>query len=167
MVGLAQDDWRKRTLFPDAMELRKEMDRSNLHFTTAVHRHFDFLTSGFGFRTVGESELCVRYEAESVFVEVYHGSYDFEIGVNFGRLSHKERFDFAFFLKRFHSEVDQELSNHLADTTEKVDKVLEELAQLLRTYGVPIIKGENQIYERMTNVRWWHFYPEALKGRNN
>ena len=141
------------------------MDRSKLGFMTDVHRNFDFLISDFGFRSVVASELCVRYESESVFVEVYHGSYDFEIGINFGRLSHKERFDFIFFLKRFHPEVDRELGNRLADAKEKVARVLRQLAQLLHTYGVPIIKGENPTYEEMTKVRWWHFYPEALKGK--
>ena len=110
------------------------MNRLELGFSAAVLRDFAFLVRDHGFHCT-QSELSVRYESEKVFVEVYHGIYDYEIGIHFGRLNSSERFDFTLYLRRFFPDIEPLIGSRSADTSAKVDALTKALADALRKDG--------------------------------
>ncbi len=57
-----------------------------LGFVTFVLSALDFLVDR-GFRVVRIEETLVRFESETVYIQIFHGRYSFTLGVELGRLS--------------------------------------------------------------------------------
>lgn len=51
----------------------------------------------------------------------------------------------------------------ISDSKLQVEKFLDILANALAGDGVKIIKGNDEVFERMKTVRWWDFQPDALR----
>ena len=133
------------------------MDRRESSFEGLSRQHFDFLVRENGFHCTLGSESKVRFESKLVFIEVYHGQYDYEVGINFGRIGRDENFSFTLFLRRFFPVVDQALGVRLADTPKRISDLTQAVSEALRTYGQRIIEGDDAFYNEMAKVRWWHF----------
>jgi hypothetical protein len=73
------------------------MNEAERSFEKNVLQCFTFLGES-GFTCVHRSGSRVRYETENVFIDVCHGGYDYEIGIEFGRIGREERFSFTFFV---------------------------------------------------------------------
>jgi hypothetical protein len=56
-------------------------DREKLGFAGAVASSFAFLVADHGFRVVSEVSTLVRFESETVAVQVFHGRGSYELGV--------------------------------------------------------------------------------------
>ena len=139
------------------------MPREELGFTAAALRSFDFLVRDYGFRCSKQSPSLVRFDSTAVFIEIFHGLKDYEVGIHFGRVDDNKRLSFGLYMRRFCPEVHRALGDRLADTVEQVETALHGLAEALVTCGKPIIDGEAQMFEEMTEVRWWDFCPEVLR----
>ena len=139
------------------------MRREELGFTAAVLRSFEFLVRDYGFRCSKQSPFLVRFESTAVFIEIFHGLKDYEVGIHFGRVDDNKRFSFGLYMRRFCPEVHRALGDRIAGTFEKVEAALHGLAEALGTCGKPIIDGEAHILEEMAKVRWWDFCPEVLR----
>ena len=136
--------------------------RSDLHFREEAKDALAFLVKEHGFSCVTASDLRVRYESKIVYIEMLHGLHDSEVYINFGRLSGQEEYCFTLFLKLVNPALEKSLGNRMVDTPETVAATVNAVAKALQSEGQGIIKGDDGAFERMKDVRWWHFCPEAL-----
>jgi hypothetical protein len=111
------------------------------------------------------SNTMVRYESDKVFIEVFHGERDYEVGLNFGRTGKNEHFSFGLFCKLMKLEPVASIEM-ISDDKLRVEEFIAILARTLEEDASKIINGDNEIFERMKTVRWWDFNPEAL-GKNS
>ena len=137
-------------------------DAAMFEFAETVQREFAFLLKE-GFACVSTSPTKVRYESKIVYIEVSYSDLDGEVAISFGRLKEKEEFSFTLFLRLVDSALERALGERLAYNTDQVRHCVVGLSNALKSRGWPIISGQDWIFERMKNVRWWDFQPDALK----
>ena len=123
---------------------------------------FDFLVQEFGFTCAIASCTRVRYESIRVYIEVNRCRRDGEVSISFGRLNTEECFSFWLFLKLVNPTLAKSFGVGIANTTEEVAAIVNALAMALRSEGKAIIIGDDSSFERMKDVHWWDFCPEAL-----
>jgi|SRR5581483_8757451 len=145
------------------MDIRSQ--RKALGFEDAVVRFFRFLEADNGFYRTEQSELGVRFESETVFIDVFHGLKDYEVGICFGLLSEKRYFSFNLYVHRFFPERVAELAEEIAGTPDKVLQAVERLSALFKSVGQKIVEADAKTYEEMKSVKWWHFRPEVLRPK--
>ena len=68
----------------------RDSRRIQLGFTSEVLSMFHFLIQDYGFKCVETDVTFVRYESESIFVNIYHGRRSYELGVEIGKLEKDE-----------------------------------------------------------------------------
>ncbi len=136
--------------------------RSDLRFQEEAVNALAFLVADHGFSRVTANDLRVRYESKAVYIELLHGLNDCEVYISFGRLDRREVYSFTLFLKLVNPDLEKSLGDRMASTPEAVAATVAALTQALRSEGQGIITGDDAIFERMKDVRWWHFYPAAL-----
>jgi hypothetical protein len=139
-----------------------ESQRAQLGFEEAVLREFSYLEGEFGFRKTKQSLYGIRFESEHVFVDVFHGLKDYEIGIQFGLLRANKTFCFIMFLRRFFPEEEKRIGDSIAGTKDQISHVTKVLAEVFRDTGKSIVDGEAATYAELENVRWWHFDSLAL-----
>lgn len=137
-------------------------NRGELGFKEVVLKNFRFLHR-YRFRCVRADSTLVRYETlwplsrKRLFVNVYHGRGSYEMGVEIGpseqeretvRLPEMVRWAGA-------SEVD-ELGQHIMFQTssrEGVQKLVPKMADIVRRYGAPFLRGERRAYSGILEKR--------------
>lgn len=68
-------------------------EQGRLGFSEAAAKAFDFLTTDHGFRRTLVSDTTVRYDSDSVFVNVFHDRPSLELGVEVGLVVDAPRVD--------------------------------------------------------------------------
>ena len=126
--------------------------RSEMQFREGAQDALEFLKDQ-GFTCVGATERRVRYESSKVYID-------------FGRLKTEERFNFTLFLRLVNPTLEKSLGDRMVDTPDTIAATANALAKALQSEGQGIIKGEDEVFERMKDVHWWDFDPEAL-GKSN
>jgi hypothetical protein len=137
-------------------------DAATFKFAETVQREFGFLVEH-GFSCVFTSPTRVRYENKIVYIEVSHRDWDGEVAISFGRLRENEKFSFTLFLRLVDSALERALGERLAYNADQVRHCVVGLANALKSRGWPIISGQDWIFERMKNARWWDFQPDPLQ----
>jgi hypothetical protein len=137
-------------------------DAAMFGFAEIVQKEFGFLLEH-GFACVSASPTKVRYESKMVYIEISYSDSDGEVAISFGRLKEKEEFSFTLFLRLVDSALERALGERLAYNADQVRRCVVGLANALKSRGWPIISGQDWIFERMKNVRWWDFQPDALE----
>src|SRR5262245_52094671 len=138
-------------------------DRTELRFGEQAQSALIFLVRDYGFRCVGATDLSVRYESSKVFIEMNHGLHDCEVYIAFGRLHRDELLSFTLFLKLTNPNLEKCLGDRMVDKPDTVAATVAALANALQSEGQGIIKGNDDVFDRMKNVFWWHFWPQALR----
>ena len=139
--------------------------RSEMQFREKAQKALELLKDK-GFTCVLASERRVRYESSKVYIEMIHGLHDCEVYIDFGRLNTEERFYFPMFLRMVNPTLEKSLGDRMVDTPDTIAATTNALAKALQSEGQGIIKGEDEVFERMKDVHWWDFDPEAL-GKGN
>ena len=145
--------------------LNMTIDNCDLGLREAAQARFAFLEKS-GFSCVSASSSKVRYESDKVYIEVGNSERGGEVAISFGRLAKKEEFSFTLYLQLMNPDLERSLGARLPENQTQLNNDLTGLAAALELEGQPIIRGNDAIFDRMREVRWWHFRPEALKGRN-
>jgi hypothetical protein len=143
-------------------EVAMSQHRSEFRFRESAQNALGFLIKDYGFTCVKACDLRVRYESNKVYIEMIHGLHDCEVYISFGRLTTQEAFSFTLFLKLVNPNLEKSLGDRMVNTPETVMATVNSLAQVLQSEGQGIIKGDDKVFVRMKDVRWWDFFPEAL-----
>jgi len=147
-----------------ALEDSVMAEKPTFRFQEETQLCFAFLRAS-NFRVACTSAQKVRYESESVYIEVTHGERDGEVSIAFGRLAKNEEFSFTLFLRLVNPVLEKELGERMADQPDEIRNCLHQLAEALQSEGKEIISGDNTVFDRMKDVRWWDFQPDALKEK--
>jgi hypothetical protein len=129
--------------------------RASLDFAGAVRGAFAFL-NGFGFREVGAEATSVRYAAERVFLNVYHGRSSYELGIEVGLLdaSGEER---GYSLSEFVRLVEPAEADHLKDfcatTANEVADGIARLSTQVKQYVARALRGDEAIFAELARQR--------------
>jgi hypothetical protein len=140
---------------------------AEFHFQAKAQSAFDFLAQEFGYACVLASHRELRYESAKVYLRILHSPRDYELSITFGRLNKDERFYFSMFLDLVNPELRKTFGYGIADTPDAVAAAVKSLAAALRSDGMGIITGDDALFDRMKDVRWWHFHPEMLVDPND
>src|SRR5690242_2807854 len=137
---------------------REENGRANLRFSEAVRLAFRFLIEDFFFSLIKEDVTYVRYESQTVFVNVYHGRASYELNVEIGERVIGERrpenpFTIGEILQVINPQQYADYRPYQATTSESVEKFVYELAHLVRKYAKPALLGEQEFFQQVHERR--------------
>jgi len=134
--------------------------RAELGFTYAVRTAFKFLEDGFGLRVVRvEEPTFVRYESPSTFVNVYHSRSGYRVGAEIGRfITHlgDQIEDRVSLFELVSAAGDQKAAQSVDVPAESGAAVLsgvQEVARLVRNYGVGLLRGDDEAYSELAEYR--------------
>jgi hypothetical protein len=119
---------------------------------------FSFLSTDYSFTCVTVEDTFVRYESESIFINIYHGRSSYELGVEIGKLEKnsglpedwytigeimdligvREKLKFTFFQ---------------ASTRDRIQMLVPKLAEYVREYAKPILNGDIQLFDKLHDLR--------------
>lgn len=151
-------------------------DRSQLRFEEAVLSAFAFLTApSHAFRCVTSESTIVRYESTDVFVTIYHGRSSYELGCEIGLLTGQgdaglgkggdedpleEGFTIWEIARLEGAPGIDERTFLQASTAERVERLVPQLAELVRTYAPRALRGDAAYYASLSQARtsWFENY---------
>jgi hypothetical protein len=141
-----------------AIEMESGGSRASLGFTEAVMSAFKFLVEEFSFTCVRHDVTFVRFESDSVFVNVYHGRISFELNVEIGELMvggvlPENPFTIGEILHLVDPEEAANYRPFQVHTLESVKKFVLELARLVKKYAIPALIGERDFFQRVSEVQ--------------
>lgn len=127
-------------------------DRWQLGFTEAVKSNFSFVKK-YGLQLVQEEVTLLRYQSEKVILNVYHGRASYELGVQIERADFPgESFGLYEVLKWAESTGKIEeipTGGYQASTRESVQKLLAQMAALVKRYAVPLLQDDATAYQAL------------------
>lgn len=130
-----------------------------LHFKDYALASFRFLESDYSFTCVSAEEGRVRYESESVFVEVlFDGRRSFELDIGIGQRNvlHNGRerpFNMGEVLRAKGVEKAESYTFLQASTQERLQRAIERLSELLKKYGPELLKGSPFAFKSVAGLR--------------
>jgi hypothetical protein len=132
--------------------------RASLGFAEAVISAFKFLLEDFSFRCVRKDVTIVRFESNSVFVNVYHGRISFELNVEIGELAigneHPENpFTIGEILDLVNADEAVNYHPFQVHTVETVQRFVSDLASFVKRYAVPALLGDHGFFQRLSELR--------------
>ena len=151
-------------------------DRSQLRFEETVLSAFAFLTvPPYGFKCEASEVTLVRYESANVFVNIYHGRSSYEIGCEIGLIPERDGIapghesegedpeeGFTIWeIARFEGAPGIDDRTFLqASTAERVEQLVPQLAQLVRTCASRALRGDLAYYTSLGQARtnWFENY---------
>lgn len=127
--------------------------RQQLGFEDAVIANFDFLRS-YGLTPVEKSSTFLRFESKKVFVDIYHGRASFEIGVHVGLKARSEKYGLDYIVSwagqsAWEAEGFGRCTIFQVSSREGVQRLVPRVAELLKKYGKPFLRGDPAFYERL------------------
>ncbi len=127
-------------------------DRSQIGFTEAVKSSFAFVNE-YGLELVQEEVTLVRYQSEKVSLTVYHGRGSYELGVEFERVDLcGEKFGLYDMLKwaKGAGKIEEiPTGGYQGSSREVVQRLVEEMAELVKRYAEPLLQGDAEIYQTL------------------
>ena len=148
-----------------------EGSRVALGFESCAAVEFNFLESVFGLRIMARNETRVRYESTTRFVNVFHGSFSYEIGVELGRwvtidgVSVEQSFPIQSILSMCNQgrQLDKALT---ATTSAQVVLSLKRLARLTSKYARSLLADGDALFEELStaNAKWSQEYLEGIRA---
>jgi hypothetical protein len=138
------------------LQIDPSPERSKLGFKDSVLDSFRFL-GDLGFRPVQEKVTFVRYESPTVFVNIYHGRASFELGVEIGVLCEPTEqvtlYDIVAWADALKVEGFGQHVMFQVSSREGVQQFVPKLADLVRRYGEPFLRGNTTAYTEVLEAR--------------
>jgi hypothetical protein len=140
------------------MKMEASENRASLGFVEAVMSNFKFLLEDFPFRCVKKDVTIVRFESNSVFVNVYYGRKSFELNVEIGELvsvsGHPEvSYTIGEILHLVCPKKAENYHPYQVHTVETVKKFVAELAKLVKEYALPALTGNHDFFQQVGEVQ--------------
>lgn len=131
-----------------------ESERGALDFESVAIDVFSFLETDNGFRCIHRSPTHVRFESDTVFVNVYHGRSSYELGVEVGRLADGEdsRFRLPTIVAALGDGEKEPKSFFQASEREAVRSCLAQLGGLVKSYCTDLLRGDEEAFRRVQRV---------------
>jgi hypothetical protein len=124
-----------------------------LRFVEEVEVAFGFLTTEYGFRHVKVEPTFVRYESDSVFVNIYHGRSSHELGAEVGLLDTVQEYDQGYPLSALIRLVDKDewdrYRTFTATTPELVKTGVKKVSETFQKYAVDALRGDPTIFSKL------------------
>jgi hypothetical protein len=132
--------------------------RDQFDFSGAVRISFRFLVESFGFAVVTDETTYLRFESDTVFVNIYHGRASYEVGVEIGELKRANNLpERSFTLGEIIAMTDYEKGSNFhfyqAATPELVQKFVSETAEIVKIYSRSALIGDKSFFEGLGKVR--------------
>ena len=131
------------------------MNIEELDFVTVVRLHFSFLENEFGFRVIGHNPMCVRYESDAVFIEVYLDPF-FSIGLAINLLDQSKPeqggYSIHYLVRLLDGESFFRYQDRYCRTKSEVDTEVGELSKLLRSCGERALRGCVDVFDAMNEI---------------
>ncbi len=126
--------------------------RETFGFDTAAIAAFQFLITDFGFRVVQREPTLVRFESQTVFVNVYHGRSSYEIGIEVGPIglpspATEEKFMLGDILEAYGRP--EALAFRQATAADEIRRCLLELAVLTKQHATRALVGDKAFYSEL------------------
>ena len=127
----------------------------DLGLQAQAERHFGYLESEMGYRRTESTPSRIRFESPTVFVElVYDGNRSYELGLLVGRVgSQNPPFTIDEILRLRGALEAKAFSLEQVTTRDALDRWLEELAGVLRTFGSDFIAGDESSFVEIEEQR--------------
>jgi hypothetical protein len=140
------------------MNMEPSGSRASLGFAEAVTSAFKFLVEDLAFRCVRKDVTIVRFESDSVFVNVYHGRISFELNVEIGERTvggvlPENPFTIEDILHLVNPKQATNYRPYQVHTFDSVRKFVSELSRLTKEYAIPALKGDRHFFERLNDSR--------------
>lgn len=143
------------------LEVIPSPERTQLGFPEAVVDAFDFLVQDYGFRCIKSDMTFVRFESSAVFVNVYHGRASYEIGVEIGLINDPlAQIESPLTLRdivEFNGAENQigytRVVTFSAYNPELVRKFVNKLADFVKVYAEPELKGDRVVFDQLRAFR--------------
>jgi len=143
------------------LEVIPSPERARLGFAKTVVDAFDFLVKDHGFCCVRSEMTLVRFESPVVVVNVYHGRASYEIGVEIELmndplakieppLSLREIVEFN---GAEHQTGYTKVVTFSANDADLVRKFVNKLADLVKIYAEPVLKGDRLVFDQLRAFR--------------
>ena len=148
-------------------------DRSRLRFEENVLAAFSFLVAEYHFRVTETEVTRVRYESDTIFLNIYHGRSSYELGCEIGLLPQRVRdgavtpedqdgdaFSIWEIARLQAGSGALELSSYQASTPEAVARIVPRLADLVRQHAGPALVADPVFFERLAHAHtaWFEAY---------
>lgn len=126
------------------------LNRSSLNFESNVRKIFSFLDD-LGFSIAEVSPTHILYQKGDFEVDIYHGRQSYEIAA--GIFGHGVRYAMSEIIRVTNPAVAERYRSFVATTPESVITALEELAALMKEYGVKALCGDSQFFSELEHQR--------------
>jgi len=148
-------------------------DRSSIHFPEEVQANFNYLVAKHDFHCVAVEATFVRYESDCIFINIYHGSSSYEIGLEIGRLISvgkiiEEAYNISWLIKLVNPEKAADYQLFVATTPDLVKKGVFQLCELFKQYAGKALLADESIFALLAKQReeWKESYAkEVLAGQ--
>lgn len=142
-----------------------DSDRTRLNFAKAVTERFGFL-GDLGFSVTELLPTIVRYRKGDVEADVYHGRQSYELGFDVER--HGIRYSLSDLISAADPEAAEQYRNFAATTQDGITKGLTRLAELVKRYSEPALRGDPDFFATIEKQRklWAEGYSlDVLAGQ--
>jgi len=135
------------------------MDYSYLKFPENVEDNFSFLEKEYGFVIKNREQTFVRYESNTVFINIYHGKVSTELVLEIGLInSGKEHgYDLGSLISIANTEEGKNFQFPMTSDLEGIKKGIAELADLLKIYGKKALRADPTTFKELQKDmdRYW------------
>ena len=143
-------------------------NREQLQFPVLVRQAFEFLETDYGFTCCEENETYVRYEANGVFVSVYHGRRSYEVGIEIGleEIHLNSGFGIGTLISIYSENNDKKRYYKIASSVDKIKEFLSELSCLLKKYGDQALRGDKAVFilmKRKMDEYWGRMRADQIR----
>ena len=137
-----------------SVDMDIEVWRRSLRFSDQARHAFCYLGGSWGFRLVREMETLVRFESDSIFVQVFHGRVSCEIGLEVGPLAYEdsETSDLSAIVELHDPDLARSYRRPAVREPDAVGRALQETSEIFRKYGEGAAKGEADVLLRLAEI---------------
>jgi hypothetical protein len=120
--------------------------RQQFGFPDTVKNAFGFIAAE-GFAVIAAEPTIVKFDKGSLVAVVYHGRQSYEVGFEIG--SEAEQFSLADLIRSEVPAKASEYRNPVATTRSAVLAAVQRVADLVRRYGQPALKGDAEFFAEL------------------
>jgi len=131
---------------------RPVVDRAELGFVEAAQAAFSFLVEDRGFRLVRlEPPTFLRYESDTIFVNIYHGRQSYELNVEIGRIADPmgRSYRLPEVLGALFGWDDRRRTYFQASSSPVVRRCIETIADLVTRHYQQVLMGDREALDRI------------------